>query len=95
MEPYQNWVLFDDWAEAEFAARAGPRVVAGSLILASLTDAVAAFRAEAHASLRPWPVLGLWLGSIALLLTGARLLDVVPEHVGYGRQPFWASTMQR
>jgi 4-amino-4-deoxy-L-arabinose transferase-like glycosyltransferase len=42
--------------------------------------ALLAFWAEGRSSLRPWPVLALWLASIALLLGAARLL-------GSGRTP--------
>jgi dolichyl-phosphate-mannose-protein mannosyltransferase len=52
-----------------------PKVVAVGLTVAAIAAAAAAYLAEAHVSLRPWPVLGLWLVSIALLLAGARLAE--------------------
>jgi 4-amino-4-deoxy-L-arabinose transferase-like glycosyltransferase len=46
-----------------------------TLLAAGVAASAAAFAAEGHPSLRPWPVLGLWAGSIVLFLAGARIFD--------------------
>ena len=53
----------------------GATLAAGVAIALAVALSATAFAVEADPSFRPWPVLALWLASIALVLLGARLAE--------------------
>jgi hypothetical protein len=67
---------------------ASRRGLAMGLLAAAIVVSVAAFRAEPDPSLRPWPVLLLWIGSMVLFLGAGALLGR-PETAARVRLARW------
>jgi hypothetical protein len=59
------------------------------LLAAAVGTSLWAFFAEASSAYRPWPVLGLWLASIALFLLGVLCFDEGRRKLGRLSIPRW------